>query len=298
VKVSIGGDLEHHVAEGHGPVDALNRALRKALKKAYPQLDTMELVDYKVRVVNSKAATAARGRVVIESRDQDAVWGTVGVSENIIEASWCRSRTRVLRRPLLFKDEVLLRKQRGTTGGDRTPKNTTPAKPKRWLTRRSTVVSQPGRPRPAFPTIAIPPPNVTGLYMATPSTTRCKTYHSWPWRATASGSGTDHAGQHPGRGRAASLPREKKTRRDLAATLSKASGPERNTEPHPARLANRLLIRTGTTRLTMDETEPGRSATFFNCSGRLDLPWQTPVNWTPAPDLCRRRQMDRRRGSF
>lgn len=88
VKVSIQGEIEHHVAEGHGPVDALNKALRKALKKAYPQLDTMELVDYKVRVVNSKAATAARVRVVIESRDKDNVWGTVGVSENIIEASW------------------------------------------------------------------------------------------------------------------------------------------------------------------------------------------------------------------
>jgi 2-isopropylmalate synthase len=88
VKVRVNGDVEHHVAEGHGPVDALNQALRKALKKAYPQLDTMELVDYKVRVVNSRAATAARVRVVIESRDQDAVWGTVGVSENIIEASW------------------------------------------------------------------------------------------------------------------------------------------------------------------------------------------------------------------
>ncbi|MEI7686264.1 MAG: citramalate synthase [Planctomycetota bacterium] len=88
VKVSIHGEIEHHVAEGHGPIDALNRALRKALKKAYPQLDAMELVDYKVRVVNSKAATAARVRVVIESRDKDNVWGTVGVSENIIEASW------------------------------------------------------------------------------------------------------------------------------------------------------------------------------------------------------------------
>jgi 2-isopropylmalate synthase len=88
VKVSVAGEVEHHVAEGHGPVDALNRALRKALKKAYPQLDAIELVDYKVRVVNSKAATAARVRVVIESRDETAVWGTVGVSENIIEASW------------------------------------------------------------------------------------------------------------------------------------------------------------------------------------------------------------------
>ncbi len=88
VKVLIGTEIEHHVAEGHGPVDALNRALRKALKNAYPNLDAMELVDYKVRVVNSKAATAAKVRVVIESRDDVNVWGTVGVSENVIEASW------------------------------------------------------------------------------------------------------------------------------------------------------------------------------------------------------------------
>ncbi len=88
VKVRVGQDVEHTVSEGHGPVDALNQALRKALKRAYPQLDSMELVDYKVRVVNSKAATAARVRVVIESRDETDVWGTVGVSENLIEASW------------------------------------------------------------------------------------------------------------------------------------------------------------------------------------------------------------------
>jgi 2-isopropylmalate synthase len=88
VKVRVMGQVEHTVSEGHGPVDALNRALRKALRGAYPQLEQIELVDYKVRVVNSKAATAARVRVVIESRDKDDVWGTVGVSENIIEASW------------------------------------------------------------------------------------------------------------------------------------------------------------------------------------------------------------------
>jgi 2-isopropylmalate synthase len=88
VKLRVGSVIEHTVAEGRGPVDALNHALRKALKPFYPNLDTMELVDYKVRVVNSKAATAARVRVVIESRDGTDVWGTVGVSENVIEASW------------------------------------------------------------------------------------------------------------------------------------------------------------------------------------------------------------------
>ena len=88
VKLKVGDQIEHTVAEGNGPVDSLNKALRKALKPFYPNLDSMELVDYKVRVVNSKEATAARVRVVIESRDGTDVWGTVGVSDNVIEASW------------------------------------------------------------------------------------------------------------------------------------------------------------------------------------------------------------------
>jgi 2-isopropylmalate synthase len=88
VKVRVKGELMHTVSEGDGPVNALDAALRKALQPFYPSLAGMQLVDYKVRVVNSRAGTAARVRVVIESRDADAVWGTVGVSENIIEASW------------------------------------------------------------------------------------------------------------------------------------------------------------------------------------------------------------------
>mgnify|MGYP003906376003 CR=1 FL=1 len=76
------------MAEGDGPVNALDAALRKALQRQYPNLESMRLVDYKVRVVNAKAGTAARVRVVIESRDHQGAWGTVGVSENIIEASW------------------------------------------------------------------------------------------------------------------------------------------------------------------------------------------------------------------
>jgi 2-isopropylmalate synthase len=88
VKVRVGDAVHHTVSEGDGPVNALDGALRKGLKQAYPRLDEMQLVDYKVRVVNSKAGTAARVRVVIESRDEKDVWGTVGVSENIIEASW------------------------------------------------------------------------------------------------------------------------------------------------------------------------------------------------------------------
>src|SRR5205814_8057211 len=88
VKVRVNGTVQHTVGEGDGPVNALDEALRKALVPTHPQLNEMQLVDYKVRVVNARAGTAARVRVVIESRDGDAVWGTVGVSENIIEASW------------------------------------------------------------------------------------------------------------------------------------------------------------------------------------------------------------------
>ena len=89
VKLRIGDEIFHEVAEGAGPVNALDCALRKALDCVYPGLAEMQLVDYKVRVINSEAATAAAVRVVIESRDADGeVWGTVGVNENIIEASW------------------------------------------------------------------------------------------------------------------------------------------------------------------------------------------------------------------
>lgn len=88
VKVRIGDRTEHTVAEGDGPVNALDAALRKALEPAYPILKDLRLVDYKVRVVNAGAGTAARVRVTIESADDCDVWGTVGVHENIIEASW------------------------------------------------------------------------------------------------------------------------------------------------------------------------------------------------------------------
>ena len=88
VKLKVNGEIEHVVAEGDGPVNALDTALRKALTASYPNLAKMHLVDYKVRVVNSSEGTAARVRVVIESRDENEVWSTVGVSENIIEASW------------------------------------------------------------------------------------------------------------------------------------------------------------------------------------------------------------------
>lgn len=88
VKLSVNGSTEHTVSEGDGPVNALDGAVRKALLPHFPKLAEMQLVDYKVRVVNSKEGSAGKVRVVIESRDHGDVWGTVGVSENIIEATW------------------------------------------------------------------------------------------------------------------------------------------------------------------------------------------------------------------
>jgi 2-isopropylmalate synthase len=88
VKIRIGDQIRHEVAEGDGPINALDAAIRKALNGSFPALAKMHLVDYKVRVINSEAATAAGVRVIIESRDDNHVWGTVGVSENVIEASW------------------------------------------------------------------------------------------------------------------------------------------------------------------------------------------------------------------
>ena len=88
VKLRVGDTIRHHVADGDGPVNAIDAALRKALHDVFPNLADMQLVDYKVRVINSDAGTAAGVRVSIESRDQHDVWGTVGVSENVIEASW------------------------------------------------------------------------------------------------------------------------------------------------------------------------------------------------------------------
>jgi 2-isopropylmalate synthase len=83
------GMVEHTAAQGNGPVNALDRALRKALTKFYPQLEKMELHDYKVRVLGGgDGGTAATVRVLIESGDEHDRWGTVGVSPNVIEASW------------------------------------------------------------------------------------------------------------------------------------------------------------------------------------------------------------------
>lgn len=88
IKLRVGERVVHTAAEGDGPVNAMDNALRKALVGFYPQLAQMHLADYKVRVLDGNNGTAARVRVLIESRDKNGSWSTIGVSENIIEASW------------------------------------------------------------------------------------------------------------------------------------------------------------------------------------------------------------------
>jgi 2-isopropylmalate synthase len=88
ILLEVDGRREHTACEGNGPVNALDGALRKALLEFYPELAEVNLADYKVRVINAKAATAARVRVTIESSDRHERWRTVGVSENIIQASF------------------------------------------------------------------------------------------------------------------------------------------------------------------------------------------------------------------
>jgi 2-isopropylmalate synthase len=87
VKVQVEGVTEHTIAEGDGPVNALDGALRRALMQFFPQLKQVQLEDYKVRILDSSAGTGARTRVLIESTDGKEEWGTVGVHDNIIEAS-------------------------------------------------------------------------------------------------------------------------------------------------------------------------------------------------------------------
>ncbi len=88
IKIAVDGFQEITAAEGNGPVSALDNALRKALDKFFPDIDAMRLVDFKVRVIDGRDGTAAKVRVFIESRDQDDIWSTIGVSPDIIEASW------------------------------------------------------------------------------------------------------------------------------------------------------------------------------------------------------------------
>lgn len=88
IKVEVDGKIEHTASNGNGPVEALDNALRKALEKFYPELKELQLTDYKVRVLNEKDGTGSQVRVLIEQKDKTDHWGTVGVSSNIIEASW------------------------------------------------------------------------------------------------------------------------------------------------------------------------------------------------------------------
>jgi 2-isopropylmalate synthase len=88
VKIRVGKKVEHTASEGNGPVNALDNALRKALVAFYPEIESMRLTDYKVRILHPEKATGAVTRVVIETNDGETSWGTLGVSENIIEASW------------------------------------------------------------------------------------------------------------------------------------------------------------------------------------------------------------------
>ncbi len=88
IRLLVNGEEEHTAADGNGPVHALDSALRKAICKFYPEVDQMQLSDYKVRVLNEKDGTQAKVRVLIDSQNNNSSWGTVGVSENIIEASW------------------------------------------------------------------------------------------------------------------------------------------------------------------------------------------------------------------
>src|SRR5512134_649931 len=87
IMVEVEGRVEHTAALGNGPVNAMDNALRKALEKFYPELAEVKLLDYKVRVINA-GGTGSSVRVLIQSGDKDSTWGTVGVSHNIIEASW------------------------------------------------------------------------------------------------------------------------------------------------------------------------------------------------------------------
>lgn len=115
VKVELpNGTVEHTVAEGHGPVDAMNNALRKALRTSYPCIEDMHLEDYKVRILDGKLATKAKTRVLIETSDKEDSWYTVGVSENIIAASFVA---------LLDSIEYFLLRRYGMAGDKKTATN-------------------------------------------------------------------------------------------------------------------------------------------------------------------------------
>jgi 2-isopropylmalate synthase len=88
IKISVGEQEEVSAAEGDGPVNALDKAVRKALERFYPEISEIRLIDYKVRVLDSDKASAAKVRVLIESTDHHENWTTIGVSTDVIDASW------------------------------------------------------------------------------------------------------------------------------------------------------------------------------------------------------------------
>ncbi|MEN3033388.1 MAG: citramalate synthase [Aquificaceae bacterium] len=105
VRIKVAGTIQHTVSLGNGPVSALDGALRKCLEEFYPSLKEVELKDYRVRIVNEQEGTKARVRVLIQSTDGRREWGTVGVSENIIEASWIALSDSLTYK--LVKDELI-----------------------------------------------------------------------------------------------------------------------------------------------------------------------------------------------
>ena len=106
IKVKVNGEPHYTVAEASGPVGALDHALRKALEKTYPNLTELGLKDYKVRILESKQGADAKTCVLIESGDNGKIWGTVGASDNIIEASWQAIRDSVEYKLLLDEKEA------------------------------------------------------------------------------------------------------------------------------------------------------------------------------------------------
>ncbi len=119
IKVRVKGEVEHTAAEGDGPVNALDTALRKALLRFYPDIAKVLLTDFRVRILDPREATAAKTRVLIESSDGEATWGTVGVSGNIIEASWEALVDSVEYK--LFRDEEKKRRRVGAGRRARPP---------------------------------------------------------------------------------------------------------------------------------------------------------------------------------
>ena len=119
VRVEVAGEQLHTAADGNGPVNALDRALRKALGAFYPQLDAVHLVDYKVRILDSGSATGAKTRVVIESAAGGSTWSTMGVGENIIAASATALADSLEYALRLRGGDVQRRSERSAAAGDR-----------------------------------------------------------------------------------------------------------------------------------------------------------------------------------